>query len=611
MKPSPTSVLAAVAGTLLLWSSLRAAPNVVLWDSIAPIANDAVANTVRDGWKAVPRDLFQLETNPAKASSDPGYYGRDYEFKGDAVIENTSLTAVVQSAAGKVTLMARGSAPAGVPARRDIPFAELTVTDGKGTGALPLRHRTVIRNAGDEVVIELSTTPGGSGLVLSVGRSGIIDFQPLALGKTSVVRIASPVEHLVVPGFIGDDLVIGSAELEGLPGVTVPAEHGVVGLVRGGEAMWVMTWPTGHQRARAVAGAEREGRRGIEALEFSPDGHPFHLAPIAAPGVWHREPLKPTYLEKDVATQWKRPFPARWVTQLYEGDLKTRYVFREARAEIWRGVPGSYPYPAWFEGEVAQFHFGKKVPPKGDAVIYFMEGEDTPDWVSTPADVFKATLGRSAADAILDVAGRKLRTHHRRGGEGVHRACTCGCTEVIQSIFEAGQETKRKEVIAEALGDMNYFVEQHVARIAEYQKFAGEMLQYLRSRQAAQPALKEYADELIAIAQQIPDEYGVQKENMKSAAYASDLTRQTMALTARSSTNNLPAYMELLKAWRGMGGAQDYVIAQCHTVTRKLFQQASLGCLKQPAAHEMAMEVRSRCRAILRRPDGYEIWPDY
>jgi len=59
----------------------------------------------------------------------------------------------------------------------------------------------------------------------------------------------------------------------------------------------------------------------------------------------------------------------------------------------------------------------------------------------------KAALGRPMSEPILDVEGLKLRTHHRRGGHGVRRACTCGCTEMIQAIFESGDEVSRQAEI--------------------------------------------------------------------------------------------------------------------------------------------------------------------
>ena len=96
-----------------------------------------------------------------------------------------------------------------------------------------------------------------------------------------------------------------------------------------------------------------------------------------------------------------------------------------------------------------------------------------------------------------------------------------------------------------------------------------------------------------------------------SPEHVTELTRKTLSLTSSKSTNNLPAYMELLKAWRAMGGAQDYVVAQCHMIARKLFQDAGYGCANDAKAVPVAQEVRTRCKQILRNPDGYEIWADY
>ncbi len=98
---------------------------------------------------------------------------------------------------------------------------------------------------------------------------------------------------------------------------------------------------------------------------------------------------------------------------------------------------------------------------------------------------------------------------------------------------------------------------------------------------------------------------------MGSSEYAGQLTRQTLALTSKKDPNNLKAYLELLKAWQAMGGAQDYVLAQCHTITRKLCQEAGYAGVDQPKAVALAEEIRARCRQILRNPDGYVVWADY
>jgi hypothetical protein len=112
------------------------------------------------------------------------------------------------------------------------------------------------------------------------------------------------------------------------------------------------------------------------------------------------------------------------------------------------------------------------------------------DPVQTPADVLKATLGRQTSDGILDIAGRKLRTHHRRGAAGVRRACTCGCTEAIQAVFEAHQETDRIEYVDGAVDDMVYFVRRHVERIDEYRAFAAGVMELVNQARKSSPELK-------------------------------------------------------------------------------------------------------------------------
>ncbi|HEY0549152.1 MAG TPA: hypothetical protein VGF13_06085, partial [Verrucomicrobiae bacterium] len=558
-------------------------------------------------WKTVPSELFVFEPDPAKAASDPGYYGREYSFKGDAVVENHSLTAVFSSAKGRVVIYSKAEGQKKL-GNQIVEFVPLQSKSQPGK----ISRCEILRNAADEIIIEAFFTANGSvdaSAVFSFGKTEIVEIKPAA--KMKGIRLLSSIEYGVVPGFIGDDLIFGSAEFGSTDTLSIPSENVFLGLLNGGNSEWVMTWPKGKQQLNFRLANDPQGRRAIESIDFDNDGQSFCLAALSAPGIWHREQLKPAYLEKDVALAWKKPFAAKWKTQLSEGGVKTTFAFRESKGTVWRGVPGSYNYPAWFDGDNAFFHLSKKVPPKGDALIYFLEGQDTPLTVSTPVDVVKATLGRQLSDSILDPPGHKLRTHHRRGGDGVHRACTCGCTEAIQAVFEAGQEIAKKADVKEALGDMTFFVDCHVERIAEYQRFAESMIQLLQAKAAAAPELKPYLESLEQTVQQIPQEYSVQKENMKSPEHMADLARKTMALTGSKATNNLASYMELLKAWRAMGGAQDYVVAQCHTITRKLFQEAGYGCANNAKAVSVAQEIRARCRQVLRNPDGYEIWADY
>ena len=578
--------------------------NTLIWDTLSPFV-DTVNLRDRSNWKPVPADLLTLELDPSAASSDPGYYGREYVFEGDVAVENEHLIAVFRSRKGRVAIYSKADLN-----EKIMEFVPLQL---KGEPA-SITSCSILQNTGDEAALEISFSAGETketlSAIIAFSNSEIVEIKPAENMKG--VSILSPIDYGIVPSFIGDDVIFNPGEYPSMNTLCIPSENLFLGLLKGENNVLVVTWPEGKQQMKLVLGNEQREPRLIESVDFDNDGKSIYLAILSAPGIWHKEELLPSYLERDVAVNWKRPFPAKWVTQLYEDGVKTTFKFRESELKrIWRGVIGSYIYPVWFSGENAFYRLGKKILPNGESIIYCLERKDTPVWVSTPVDIMKETLGRQTCEPILDVAGRKLRTHHRRGGEGVRRACTCGCTEELQVVFEAKEEVEKKEYVSEAVDDMVYFVTRHVERINEYQDFAGNMIEFINLTRKSTPDLKPFLESMESIVQEIIQEYSRQKENIKTLEYADELSRKTKALTQKKDPGNLSTYMALSEKWREMGGAQDNLLAQCHTITRKLLQEAGYGCVNQPKAVEIAEQIRRRCRKCLRNPDGYEIWPDY
>ena len=575
--------------------------NTLIWDTTSPFA-DMVDLRDRTSWKSVPADLLTLEPNPYIAFSDPAHYGREYTFNGDAVVENEHITAVFRSKTGRVLIYSKADSNS-----KKLEFVPLELKDRPAK----ITHCTILQNTGDQAALEVTFSGGGKNLsaVIAFDRTGIIDVKP---GRNiKGISLISPIEYGIVPNFIGDDLIFSPDQYASMDKLCILSENLFVGLLAGRNNMLVATWPDGKQQMRLVLGGKQPEPQLFESIDFENDGKSLYLAVLSAPGIWHKEELKPTYLEKDVTIDWKRPFRAKWITQLSEGRVQTTYTFRESKDKIWRGVIGHYTYPVWFSNDNASFRLSKKIPPKGQSIIYFLERKDTPASVLTPVDIIKATLGRQTCDAILDTPGRKLRTHHRRGGEGIRRACTCGCTEAIQAVFDAGQEVRKKEYVAGAVDDMIYFVERHTERIYEYQEFARDMMDFLNRTRRTAGELKLLLDRMEAIVQEIPQEYRRQQELIMNLKYTDQLARQTKALTRKKQPGNLPAYNELSKKWRRMGGAQDDLVAQCHRITRKLLQQAGYGCTSSPKVVEIARQIITRCKKCLRNADGYEIWADY
>jgi len=221
----------------------------------------------------------------------------------------------------------------------------------------------------------------------------------------------------------------------------------------------------------------------------------------------------------------------------------------------------------------------------------------------------KEALGRQTCDTILDLAGRKLRSHRRRNA--VIGAATCEVTDGMQPVFKEGKEVEKKEYIEGGVDDMVYFITRQRERINEYQDFAHKMMKFLNLTRKSNPDLKPFLNSMEAITRQILQEYSRQRENIKTLEYADELARKTKALTQKKAPKNLPTFLDLSKKWREMGGAQDSLIGKFHSMTRRLFQEAGYSCVNQPQAVKIAEEIRKRCKKCLRNPDGYEIWPNY
>ncbi|MHC4745298.1 MAG: hypothetical protein ACYS8Z_25565 [Planctomycetota bacterium] len=470
----------------------------------------------------------------------------------------------------------------------------------------------ILQNNGYEASLEVSFSleQGKENLTVVVSISKrIVEIKPAENVKG--LSILSPIECGITPSFIGDDLIFNPNDYPPSTTLHIPSDNLFVGLLTGRNDMLVATWPSGKQRARLILGSEKQESRLVESVDLENDGKSVYLALLEAPAIWHKEQLKPAYLEKDIAVNWKKPFSAKWKTQLAEAGVQTSFTFRESRQNIWRAIVGRYIYPVWFQGEETFYRLGKKIPPRGESIVYFLERQGTPDSIQTPVDIMRETLGRQACDSIIDLPGRKLRSHHRRAHLGIRRAATCGCTAAIEEVFKAKEEVARKDFVVEAVDDMVYFVTRHVERLGEYQDFARDMVSFLKLKARSNTDLKPYIDSLLAIAQQIPQEHEAYKENIKTPAYTAQLAEQTKALTRKKNPDNLKAVLKLGEDWRRMGGAQDELLGKFHSITRNLFQQAGYGCANLPQALEISKEIRRRCRMCLRNPDGYEIWPDY
>src|SRR5882724_7221913 len=236
-KPLLLGLLSISAG-LSACQRTAAASNVVVWDAGSRFADTPDAEN-RTGWKAVPTELFAFEADPPKAASDPGYYGREYAFKGDAVVETRSLAAVFWSAKGRVVIYSKAddapSSSGGVSpqntslGRKILEFVPLQTKTQSGQ----ISRVEILRNASDEVVLEVSFSAKSSAdvsAVFSFGKNEIVEIKPDL--KTKGISLLSPIKYGAVPGFIGDDLIVDPAEYASADTLSIPTENLFVGLLK-------------------------------------------------------------------------------------------------------------------------------------------------------------------------------------------------------------------------------------------------------------------------------------------------------------------------------------------------------------------------------------------
>jgi hypothetical protein len=570
-----------------------------IWDTMSPTLDEEVLVN-RGGWKIVPTEAEKWKK---PEYYNPENYSLQYSFTGDAAVENEHLLAVFSSSSGKARIYSKADRVE------------------KKLEAMPLEFRAeparitrcvVLQNSGDEAVLEVvfsgQKTDKNLSSVFSFGKRCIVEMRPSQ--NITGLSLLGPIRYGVVPDFLSDDLILDPREYPLFETLHLPSANVFVGLLEGKNDTLTVTWPEGKQRVRLTTDKKQRGPGLIESVDIENDGKSVFLAILSAPGIWHEEVLSASYLERDIPSNWKRPFPAKWITQLLEDGVKTTYTFQEIRPEkFWRGGVGFYPYPVWFQNGTTFYRLGKKVPPRGKSLVYSLERKGTPSSVSTPVDVIRGTLGGQVCSALLDVKGRQLRSHIRK--DAVIGAATCEVTDGMQPVFEAGKEVERKEYIHGGVDDMVYFITRQRQRIEEYQDFAGRMMAYLDKTSKARPDLQTFIDEMRTITREIIQQHDSQKENMKTLAYADDLARETKALTLKKDPGNLAHFKDLKMRWRGMGGTQDTLVCKFHTITRKLFQQAGYGCANRPEAIPVADEIRNLCKQCLRNPDGYEIWADY
>ncbi len=446
-----------------------------------------------------------------------------------------------------------------------------------------------------------------------LSADGILEFRP-AEAKDLTVGGAR-LKYGIVPSFVGTDFVYtaqsGAGEDPSGPGhCCIPSMSFVVGLVEGEDCTMVGAWPPGRQAAGfRVSGAGDE--RKLDGFSLRTAGRSFFLTFLEKPNLWHAEPLKPEYVEKDTAIAWKRPFEAKWIGRFFitSEEIDYPFYFRHERVKLWgRSIRGWFYWPLWFDGRKTMIHFEKQFPPQGDLLIYFLERhpKQKAAGILSPVEVMERALGKDQAAKILDFDGVEERLLLKHGN------AVCAMTNGMQKWLDDGEEARHKAEIERFCDDTAGFIRMIRERVQEFGAFAAGMKDFLQAQVKANPQL---ADVAAALENTLDRIESTRKSDMprESLEEVRRWTDEMKGLALGTGPGRNKKYEPLGAKCRSVAGTQDDLARALSILGIRLAEEAAARSVASPAHAKLAEQVIARTRQVLRKPTWWEprrqYWP--
>jgi hypothetical protein len=515
-----------------------------------------------------------------------------WDKSGRVTVTSPGRRAVFARETGALVIYSRPGLD-GKETARIVPFTR--VSTGKKE-ARKIASCRVVEQDGNGAKLEVAFAAGDKLMKASFTFSASGDLRVAPAGEMQGISILAEIGYGVLPGIVPDDVIYDPAK-SSPAGVAVPAENIFVCLLGGEHDILACAWPRGDQKLRLVRAGDRNRPR-FRAVELDLDGRPAYLGIISAPGIWHRQKLSPSFMEKDVVIGWRRPFPATWKTQLSESGVMTSYGFTDHEEEIWRPDTGSYTYPVRFEGEKAVFHLGKKIPPEGNAFIYAMEGhEDTPLQ-------FMKRCSEETAGILAGIKERKEYAPPTRLKTNVGYWHCWGTAMVKRTIYKYGMQARERKFLKEHLDNYLDLAASNQGRHQEYVEFAAAMKGRLDSWEKDDAGNKAYLARMQGLLEKMREKFMEPMEGVSPAGLmkeAEDLGDRLRVLLPEEGTESYPEYCHIVARLNDISaGMQEEVGKWFGTGVREWFQEAAYGCADNPGAVKYAQEIRRAIRDMLK-----------
>jgi hypothetical protein len=563
-------------------------PLVYLFDTGSASARPLDAATLRDrhGWQVLPEDELK------------------HEFRGDAVLLNDKLAVVLRRQGHGAEVYA--TAPTGIvprlavapqakPSSKPNALAAIGILEnGPSAGAMEATFRMA---DGSRASLTYRLTTGQLLLELRPGEN------------SRQVVVEGFAQHVVVPDFFGDDVVLSGHSLSGLlpsgkharggragiprqPRIGVPAENYFVNLADHGRAMLMCVWPSPRQCAELLLSGEAEPRiAGFEIACSEEQKQPIWLALIEGAGLWYERPLGS---EAKTTLDWRPPFPAKWRADFVRtlGIAQSCYFHNGEGAGDEEPATGQ-PCPCHFEGDrpvVDRLSDRKSALQSSDALVVYPIDRTpaTPLTAFCPIDVLRNTLGVGPCQYILQTEGLAV--------EG--DPTPANVMNWIEKQFDKRKDRKAADDIRQLLGQMTEHARHAQKRIEHYAAAAREIQALLpaqqpgRSDNSATTSLggtTAYLQEALR-AEGVPG----------AAARSAELAARVVAMIGRE--DGAAECRRLGIELRAVGSLQDRTLAKCRMGLRWLREQTRLLAVGEPQEAEWAIKIQSRVRQALEVP---------
>jgi hypothetical protein len=482
---------------------------------------------------------------------------------------------------------------------RIVPFYE----DGSEPDAL-VSCEVVQTSSGEQAEVHAVFTSGDNKRLassFSFSDEGTLRIRPAEAMHGIYVR--SPVAVGVLPGIQLEDVLYRPESYPDLSAVHVPAENWFAGLLHGNNGIIVCAWPEHGQRLSLMKRSDA-GEPLFETIKIVLAGEDLYMEVLAAPSIWHNEKLQLGYLEKDVEIEWTRPFPATYKTQLpLRGETTTprTFVFRKKPNAQYRPEVGNCAWPAWFEGDRAYMRLSKKIPPRGDAIMYPME-----DGEKTLMGFVRRT---PLADVIVERNTRAELPHGPRGAANVGFVACGGTGLMRRTIFASGGQNREKEFLMEYADFLADYVAIVQKRHAGFFTFIDETRRKIgvwMEDHGDGSGVRGYLEQMTVQADRAEEDLRRKMElygDNKPEAHMARADRVTARLKELLDTPGPEVYPECDEiintcnrlAW----GHAESAGMRFSMLAREWAQEAASGCADNPAAVEYAQTIRAAIRDAL------------